>query len=52
MVVPIVETDLYLYVGRISLAFGISMKIDLSFVWVIQIDLISVRGMEFTWISV
>ena len=34
------------------IVFGTSMKIDLIFVSVVQIDLISVWGIEFNWTSV
>ena len=42
----------YLCVGRKSLVFTISMTIDVVFVWLVQIGLISVRGIEFDLISV
>ena len=36
----------YLYAGRKSLVFRMNMKNELFFVWVVQIELISVRGVE------
>ena len=34
----------FLYAGRESLGLCVSIKIDLVFVWVVEIDLISVWG--------
>lgn len=42
----------YEYAGGISLLFRTSMKMVLGFVWVVQIDLILVRGKEFDFILV
>ena len=39
----------FLNAGRSSLVFSVSMQIDLHFVWVVQIDLISVWGSNLTW---
>ena len=41
----------YSCAGRKSLVFSISMKNDSFFLWVVQIDLISVRGIEFDVIT-
>ena len=38
--------------GQISLVFGVSMQIDLDFVWVIQGYLVSVWGIELDLIPV
>ena len=40
----------FLYVGRKSLGFSVSIEIDLDYVWV-EMDLISVWGMEHDLIS-
>ena len=48
----LVKFGWFLYAGRQSLAFGVSIGIDLVFVWVVEIDLSSVRGMLLDLISV
>ena len=49
----VVEVDLFnLYAGRKSHVFRLGMQSDLVFVWVVQIGLISVRGIELDVIPV
>ena len=50
--VVVVETDSVLDTGRKSLGFSVSIAIDLVFVWVVVIDLLSVRGIELDLIAV
>ena len=38
----------FLDAGRKSLGFSVSIEIDLVFVWVVKIDLISLRDRPFT----
>ena len=42
----------FLNAGRELLVFSVSIQIDLLFVWVVQIDLTSVRGVELDRIPV
>ena len=42
---------LFLCAGRKLLVFSVSAKIDWVLVWVVQIDLVSVLGIEFDLIS-
>ena len=42
----------FLDAGRKSPDFSVSIEIDLVFVWVVDIDLISARGIELDLISV
>ena len=42
----------FLYVGRKSVRFGVRIEIDLVFVWMVEIDFSSVRGIELVSISV
>ena len=39
----------FLDAGRKLLGFSVSIEIDLDFVWVVDIDLISVGGSNLTW---
>ena len=48
----VIEIDSVLDTGRKSLGFSVSIAIDLVFVWVVVIDLLSVRGIELDLIAV
>ena len=48
----VVELTWFLNAGRKSLVFGVSMKTDLHFVWLVRIDLISVWEFELDLIPV
>ena len=48
----VVEMTWFLNAGRKSLVFSVSMQIGLQFVWVVQIDLMPVRGIELELIAV
>ena len=50
--VRVVEINLFLYAGRISIGFSVSIELDFVLVWVVEIDLISLWGIELDLISV
>ena len=50
--VRVVEISLVLYAGRKSLGFSVSIEPDFVFVWVVEIGLISMSGIEVDVISV
>ena len=52
MSVVVIEIDSAWDAGRKSHGFRVSIEIDLVFVWVVYINLISVRGVELDLISV
>ena len=52
MWVVVVELTRFLDAGRKSFGFSLAIEIDLVVVWVVDIDLISVRGVVHDLISV
>ena len=47
----VVEIDCFFYAGPKSLGVSVSIDFDFVFVWMIEIDLISWRGIELDFIS-
>ena len=50
--VVVVEIDSFFLCGRKLLGFSVNIEIGLFFVWVVDTDLISVRGVELELVSV